>query len=113
MEPRRGDGGDERHPGPGCASPGVKTGASCIDQNASLHHCSDRYPTLRFSAEDLPRLLTTSYSTTCPSLSVESPAFSTAEIWTKTSPPPPWGWMKPNPFAGLNHFTVPFAIVAS
>jgi hypothetical protein len=36
--------------------------------------------TLRFSAEVLPRLATSSYSTVCPSLSVERPAFSTAEI---------------------------------
>src|ERR1700704_3555025 len=59
--------------------------------------------TFRFSADDFPRLLTISYSTCWPSLSVLRPAFSTAEIWTKTSPPPPpWGWMKPYPFAGLN-----------
>src|SRR5258708_39002800 len=44
--------------------------------------------TLRFSAEVLPRLATSSYSTVCPSLSVERPAFSTAEILTKTSLPP-------------------------
>src|SRR5260370_27603362 len=36
--------------------------------------------TLRFSAEVLPRLATSSYSTVCPSLSEERPAFSTAEI---------------------------------
>src|SRR5882724_2659973 len=36
--------------------------------------------TLRFSAEVLPRLATSSYSTVCPSLRVERPAFSTAEI---------------------------------
>src|ERR1700694_1245788 len=45
---------------------------------------SERAPlprqTLRFSAEVLPRLATSSYSTVCPSLSVERPAFSTAEI---------------------------------
>jgi hypothetical protein len=38
------------------------------------------------------------------------PACSTAEIWTKRSLPlPPVGWMKPYPFVGLNHFTVPVA----
>src|ERR1700693_247331 len=36
--------------------------------------------TLRFSTEVLPRLATSSYSTVCPSLRVERPAFSTAEI---------------------------------
>src|SRR5712692_749232 len=45
--------------------------------------------TLRFSADDFPRLLTISYSTCWPSLSVLRPALSTAEIWTNTSCPPP------------------------
>src|SRR5689334_13065799 len=63
--------------------------------------------TLRFSAEVLPRLATSSYSTVCPSLSVERPAFSTAEICTKTSLPPVLGWINPKPLVGLNHFTVP------
>src|SRR4051812_16191118 len=66
--------------------------------------------TLRFSAEVLPRLATSSYSTVWPSLSVDRPAFSTAEIWTNTSLPPPLGWMNPYPLVGLNHFTVPLAI---
>ena len=95
------------------ASSGAKPGSPNPMSDKEIIERRRAYPTLRFSAEDLPRLLTTSYSTVWPSLSVERPAFSTAEIWTKTSPPPPWGWMKPNPFAGLNHFTVPFAIVAS
>src|SRR3954471_14810592 len=69
--------------------------------------------TLRFSAEVLPRLATSSYSTVCPSLSDESPAFSTAEICTNTSLPPVEGWMKPKPLVGLNHFTVPLAITSS
>src|SRR5262245_14679892 len=52
----------------------------------------DQCWTLRFSAEVLPRFDTSSYSTTWPSLSVVRPALSTAEIWTKTSlPPPPCG----------------------
>src|SRR4051812_15634963 len=66
--------------------------------------------TLMFSAEVLPRLATSSNSTVCPSLSVDRPAFSTAEIWTNTSLPPPLGWMNPYPLVGLNHFTVPLAI---
>ena len=32
---------------------------------------------------------------------------------TNTSLPPPWGWMNPKPFAGLNHFTFPVGIVVS
>src|SRR4051812_39332480 len=32
-------------------------------------------------------------------------------MWTNTSGPPWSGWMKPKPFVGLNHFTVPVAIV--
>src|SRR3979411_1793862 len=69
--------------------------------------------TLRFSAEVLPRLATSSYSTVCPSLSVERPAFSTAEICTNTSLPPLLGWINPKPLVGLNHFTVPLAITSS
>src|ERR1700757_911679 len=30
---------------------------------------------------------------------------------TSFPPPPPDGWMKPYPFVGLNHFTVPVATV--
>src|SRR3982074_1070735 len=37
------------------------------------------------------------------------PAFSTAEMCTKTSFPPLSGWMNPYPLVGLNHFTVPIA----
>src|SRR5882724_3913238 len=51
--------------------------------------------TLRFSAEDLPRLLTISYSTCWPSLSVLKPARSTAEMCTNTSCPPPCGAINP------------------
>src|SRR3984885_14390284 len=69
--------------------------------------------TLRFSAEVLPRLATSSYSTVCPSLSVERPAFSTAEICTNTSLPPLLGWINPKPLVGLNHFTIPLAITSS
>jgi hypothetical protein len=38
------------------------------------------------------------------------PACSTAEMWTKTSAPPFSGRMKPKPFWGLNHLTVPTAM---
>src|ERR1700676_4155237 len=44
--------------------------------------------TLRFPADCFPRSVMISYSTCCPSLSVLSPAFSTAEMWTNTSLPP-------------------------
>src|ERR1700733_14753192 len=47
--------------------------------------------TLRFSAEVLPLFATSSYSTCWPSLRVDRPALSTAEIWTNTSLPPPCG----------------------
>src|SRR5271167_1962070 len=47
--------------------------------------------TLRFSAEVFPLFATSSYWTCWPSLRVDRPALSTAEIWTKTSLPPPWG----------------------
>jgi len=70
------------------------------------------HTTFRFSADVLPLLGTSSYSTVCPSLRVLKPAFSTAEMWTKTSlPPPPEGWINPYPLVGLNHFTVPLAIL--
>src|ERR1700732_2196641 len=39
-----------------------------------------RHLTLRFSADDFPRLLTISYSTCWPSLSVLRPALSTADM---------------------------------
>src|SRR5260364_392575 len=45
------------------------------------------YYTFRFSAELLPRLAISSYSIVWPSLRVVSPAFCTAEIWTKMSLP--------------------------
>jgi hypothetical protein len=48
--------------------------------------------TLRFSADVLPLFATSWYSTIYPSLRLLRPAFSTAEMWTKTSlPPPPCG----------------------
>ena len=68
--------------------------------------------TTRFSAELRPSLPgVSSYSTRCPSFSVVRPACSTAEIWTNTSFDPSSGWINPNPLVGLNHFTVPVAIV--
>src|SRR5271165_566308 len=33
-----------------------------------------------------------------------------AEKWQKTSSPD-WRWMNPNPFAALNHFTVPCSLI--
>jgi hypothetical protein len=66
----------------------------------------------RFSAEDLPvfRLATTSKETFCPSLRLDIPARSTALMCTNTSWLPSSGWMNPNPFWLLNHFTVPCVI---
>jgi hypothetical protein len=43
------------------------------------------YLTLRFTADVFPRFSSISYSRCCPSLSVLSPARSTAEMWTNTS----------------------------
>src|SRR5439155_10339096 len=70
------------------------------DRAGWSQHVRPRHETLdqrilRFSAEVLPRLVISSYSTCWPSLRLLSPARSTAEMWTNTSPPPPWGWMKP------------------
>jgi len=67
---------------------------------------------LRFTADALPRLSTSSNSICWPSLSLVSPAFSTAEICTNTSLPVPACTIKPKPFCELNHFTVPVAITA-
>ena len=50
---------------------------------------------------------TSSYWTFCSSLRVVSPACLTAEMWTKASLEPSLGSMKPYPFVGLNHLTVP------
>src|SRR3954463_12244737 len=52
----------------------------------------------------------TSYSTFWPSARLRKPSAWIAVWWTNTSLPPPSGVMKPNPFASLNHFTVPVAI---
>jgi hypothetical protein len=44
------------------------------------------------------------------SLRVESPARSTAEMWTNTSFSPTAGLMNPYPLVGLNHLTLPLCI---
>src|SRR6185369_11778236 len=49
---------------------------------------------------------TMSNSTFWPSSSDLKPSPPIALKWTNTSSPPGWE-MKPNPFSGLNHFTVP------
>src|SRR4029453_15956925 len=61
---------------------GAVTGAAEVLGNRS------RQRTLRLSADSLPRLLTTSNSTVCPSLREVRPARSTAEIWRTTLLPP-------------------------
>src|SRR5437762_867841 len=90
-----------QHQGP-CLEPTAGPGAPRSTPLARRRHpgamgsdICHPYRTLRFSAEVLPRLVMSSYSTCCPSLSVLKPARSTAEIWTKMSLPPPWSWMKP------------------
>ena len=52
----------------------------------------------------------TSNRTFWPSLSVLNPCMLIAEKCANRSSPPPSGVMKPNPFASLNHLTVPVAI---
>ena len=52
------------------------------------------YFTRRFSADSLPRFGTVSNVTLAPSGRPSRPAFSTAEIWTKTSLPPPSGRLR-------------------
>src|SRR5437868_191965 len=65
----------------------------------------------RLAADTLPLLpRSRSNETFWFSLSVASPARSTAEIWTKTSLDPSSGWIKPNPLALLKNFTVPLFI---
>src|SRR6266542_6296531 len=63
-----------------------------------MRHRSDRpklanrsHLTLRFTADVFTRFSSISYSICCPSLSVLSPARSTAEMWTNTSLPPACG----------------------
>jgi hypothetical protein len=65
----------------------------------------------KFSALSLPLFGfgTTSKVTLAPSANDVKPAFSTAEIYTNTSLPPPSGRMNPYPFVALNHFTVPLS----
>src|SRR2546421_7567946 len=55
----------------------------------------------------------TSNETFCPSLSVLKPCMLIAEKCANRSSPPPSGVIKPKPFASLNHFTVPVAIVGN
>src|ERR1700742_897993 len=52
----------------------------------------------------------TSNSTLAPSVSDLKPSLVTELKWTNTSLLPSLGVMKPNPFASLNHLTVPVAI---
>src|SRR5438045_3214822 len=52
-----------------------------------------------------------SNSTRAPSARVLKPSLVIALKWTNTSLPPSSGVMKPYPFASLNHFTVPVAIL--
>ena len=62
-----------------------------------------RQPSIdRSSADDLPFLpLSSSYCTRWPSARLESPARSTAEMWTNASFEPSSGSMKPKPFAAF------------
>src|SRR3546814_1665251 len=61
----------------------------------------------RFTAAYLPRRSTSSSnSSRSPSLSVDRPARSTAEICTKASGWPSSRWMKPKPFIALKNLTV-------
>src|ERR1700745_44670 len=55
----------------------------------------------------------TSNWTFWPSLSVLKPCMLIAEKCANKSSPPPSGVIKPKPFASLNHFTVPVAIVGN
>src|SRR5208337_2868952 len=75
--------------------------------------CAWGQAALRLPALDLPVRLsaTSSKLTFWPSLRLFIPARSTALMWTNTSDPPLSGWMKPNPFWALNHFTVPTGMV--
>src|SRR5690606_8948670 len=52
----------------------------------------------------------TSYWTRWPSCKLRKPLESIAEKWTNTSALPSSGAMNPNPFASLNHFTVPYCM---
>src|SRR5882724_9066682 len=62
----------------------------------------------RLTAEVLPCCpRSRSKLTFWPSLRVPRSERSTAEMWTKTSFEPSTGVMKPKPFVGLNHLTVP------
>ena len=55
----------------------VADSATCT---ARTDNTNRAYLTLRLVADSLPRLLSISYSTVCPSLSERSPARSTAEM---------------------------------
>ena len=61
-------------------NPGTRPGATGLNSLAGCPAFLTRQDTLRFSADVLPRLVTSSYSTAWPSLRVLRPARSTAEI---------------------------------
>jgi hypothetical protein len=91
------------------SDPGENT---TVSPTLNLWVTGKRQDTLRLTADVLPWRPDSRSKLTCwPSLSVLRPACSTAEMWTKTSLLPSWGWMKPKPFWGLNHLTVPTAMI--
>src|SRR5689334_5920709 len=78
----------------------------------------DSYERVRYTAWMLLACLplgpvVTSNETFCPSLSVLKPCMLIAEKCANRSSPPPSGVINPKPFASLNHFTVPVAIVGN
>src|SRR5262245_5227998 len=90
---------------------GRKRRRSCQEADAAKG-IGTVYAGLIFTAFGLPFLgsILVSKETFCPSLSEFIPDCSTAEMWTKTSGPPPSTTMKPKPFCSLKNFTVPVGI---
>jgi len=94
---------------PGVSEPKFLASTSVV--NGSWFNPQDQ-SARRFPADVLPllRSVTRSKETFCPSSRPRIPARSTALMCTNTSLLPSLGWMKPNPFWLLNHFTVPCGI---
>src|SRR6185295_3349519 len=89
--------------GDGCASVGTELVARSHGGHAAAS----------LVAAVLPRSVVSSKLTFWPSIKPRIPAASTALMWTKTSFEPSSGWMKPKPFWGLNHLTLPVGMYLS
>jgi hypothetical protein len=94
---------------------GIARGKALVEEEARASREREKPAFNDYSAETFAACkplgpFVTSNSTACPSFRDLYPSPWMAEKWTKTSSPD-WRWMNPNPFAALNHFTVPCSLI--